>query len=279
MRKLLSILAITALFLTLSLPAYAAKGEVELAYVEWAETVASTNVVKAVLEDMGYDVDIISVSGAAMWKGTAAGDVDGFTGAWLPATHSSYKKQLGDEVVMLGKNLTGAKIGLAVPEYVDVDSIPELAKNADKFNNEIVGIDPGAGIMEKTDIAIKEYNLDDFEIIGSSGAMMTATLKNRIKNNEPVVVTAWTPHWMFSRWDLKYLKDPKKVYGEAEYIATVARKGLKEDKPEVYNLLKNFNWSLKDCQQVMLWTQNSSPAEAAKRWIKENPEKVAVWKK
>jgi glycine betaine/proline transport system substrate-binding protein len=279
MRKLLSILAITALFLTLSLPAFAAKGEVEMAYVEWAETVASTNVVKAVLEDMGYDVDIISVSAAAMWKGTAAGDVDGFTGAWLPVTQGDYKKQLEDEVVMLGKNLTGAKIGLAVPAYVDVDSIPELAENADKFNNEIVGIDPGAGIMQKTDKAIKAYDLDDFEVIGSSGAMMTATLKNRIENNEPVVVTAWTPHWMFSRWDLKYLKDPKKAYGEAEYIGTVARKGLKEDKPEVYNLLKNFNWSLEDCQQVMLWTQDSSPAEAAKRWIKENPEKVAAWKK
>ncbi|MFP4167672.1 MAG: glycine betaine ABC transporter substrate-binding protein [Desulfonatronovibrionaceae bacterium] len=278
MRKILSIMAIMTLFTALSLPASAAKGEVELAYVEWAETVASTNVVKTVLEDMGYDVDIMSVSAAAMWKGTAAGDVDGFTGAWLPVTHSDYKKQLEGQLDLLGKNLTGARIGLAVPEYVDVDSIEDLQENADKFNNEIVGIDPGAGIMQKTDKAIDAYNLDDFEIIGSSGAMMTATLKTRIENNEPVVVTAWTPHWMFSRWDLKYLKDPKKVYGEAEYIGTVARKGLKQDKPEVYNLLKNFNWSLDDCQQVMLWAEDSSPEEAAARWVEENQDKVAAWK-
>jgi len=117
------------------------------------------------------------------------------------------------------------------------------------------------------------------EIVGSSGAMMTATLKNRIRQNKPVVVTAWTPHWMFSRWDLKYLKDPKKMFGEAEYIATIARKGLKEDKPEVHALLKSFTWTLADCQQVMLWMQDSSPEEAAQRWIKENPEQVAAWKK
>ncbi|MFO7816912.1 MAG: glycine betaine ABC transporter substrate-binding protein [Thermodesulfobacteriota bacterium] len=279
MRKILSILGILTLFITLSFPVYAGQKDVELAYVEWAETVASTNVIKAVLEDMGYDVDIISVSAAAMWKGTAAGDVDGFTGAWLPVTHSDYKEQLQDQVDLLGKNLTGARIGLAVPTYVDIDSIAELPANAEKFDSQIVGIDPGAGIMGKTEKAVEEYNLDDFEIIGSSGAMMTATLKDRIDNNKPVVVTAWTPHWMFSRWDLKYLKDPKKVYGEAEYIATVARKGLKEDKPEVYNLLKNFNWTLDNCQQVMLWSQESTPEEAAKRWIKENPDKVAAWKK
>lgn len=279
MRKILSILGILTLFITLSFPVYAGQKDVELAYVEWAETVASTNVIKAVLEDMGYDVDIISVSAAAMWKGTAAGDVDGFTGAWLPVTHSDYKEQLQDQVDLLGKNLTGARIGLAVPTYVDIDSIAELPANAEKFDSQIVGIDPGAGIMGKTEKAVKAYNLDDFEIIGSSGAMMTATLKDRIDNNKPVVVTAWTPHWMFSRWDLKYLKDPKKVYGEAEYIATVARKGLKEDKPEVYNLLKNFNWTLDNCQQVMLWSQDSTPEEAAKRWIKENPDKVAAWKK
>ncbi len=279
MRKILSILAVFVLFTTLSLPAYAGKGNVELAYVEWAETVASTNVVKTVLEDMGYNVNILPVSAAAMWTATAAGDVDGFTGAWLPVTHSEYKEKLQDKVDLLGKNLTGARIGLAVPTYVDIDSIKQMPNNAEKFDKEIVGIDPGAGIMQKTEKAIEAYGLNNYEVVGSSGAMMTATLKNKIENHEPVVVTAWTPHWMFSRWDLKYLKDPRKVYGEAEHITTVARQGLKKDKPEVYSLLKNFHWTLEECQQVMLWAQKSSPEEAARRWVDENPEKVSAWKK
>lgn len=267
------------LALILICPAAAnAQPEVELAYVEWAETVASTNVVKTVLEDMGYEVDITPVSAAAMWQATASGDVDGFVGGWLPATHSDYYEKLKDEVNVVNENLEGAKIGLAVPEYVDIDTIAELNANADMFGGEIIGIDPGAGIMGKTEKAIDQYNLDNMDLVSGSGATMTAVLKDRYEDKQPVVVTAWTPHWMFSRWDLKYLEDPKNTFGDAEHIATVVRKDLQEDQPEVYNFLKNFEWSLEDCQQVMLWIENSSPEEAAKRWVKENPEKIQTWK-
>lgn len=259
-------------------PVYAKEG-VELVYVEWAETVASTNVVKTVLEDMDYEVDILSVSAAAMWMGTASGDVDGFTGAWLPVTQGEYWEKLKDKVDFLGKNLVGARIGLAVPAYVEINSIDQLAAEAEIFDSEIVGIDPGAGIMHKTEKAVEAYGLEMFDTIGSSGAMMTATLQNRIKNRKPVVVTAWSPHWMFSRWDMKYLEDPKNIYGDAEYIGTVVRKGLRDDMPEVYNVLKNFKWDLNDCQQVMLWSRDRDPAEAARKWVDANPAKVEAWKK
>jgi glycine betaine/proline transport system substrate-binding protein len=259
-------------------PVYAKEG-VELVYVEWAETVASTNVVKTVLEDMDYEVDILSVSAAAMWMGTASGDVDGFTGAWLPVTQGEYWEKLKDKVDFLGKNLVGARIGLAVPAYVEINSIDQLAAEAEIFDSEIVGIDPGAGIMHKTEKAVEAYGLEMFDTIGSSGAMMTATLQNRIKNRKPVVVTAWSPHWMFSRWDMKYLEDPKNLYGDAEYIGTVVRKGLRDDMPEVYNVLKNFKWDLNDCQQVMLWSRDLDPTEAARKWVDANPTKVEAWKK
>lgn len=49
--------------------------------------------------------------GAAMWHATASGEVDGFLGGWLPITQKDYYAQLGDQVVDLGVNLTGAKNG------------------------------------------------------------------------------------------------------------------------------------------------------------------------
>ncbi len=110
-----------------------------------------------------------------------------------------------------------------------------------------------------------------------SGATMTAVLKNNVEDKKPVVVTAWSPHWKFSRWDLKYLKDPKKSFGGEEYIATVTRLGLEDDAPYAFSILKKFYWTMDECQQVMLWGRESSPAEAAARWVKENPDRVAEW--
>ncbi len=258
--------------------ALAGKDKVELVYVEWSCATASTNVVKAVLQEkLGYDVEITPVSAAAMWQALATGDVDGMTTAWLPVTHGHYLEKVADKVENLGENCAGAGIGMVVPQYVTISSIDELNAHANKFDGKIIGIDPGAGIMSKTEKAIETYGLK-MKLMDSSGAMMTATLGNRIKDNQWVVVTGWTPHWKFARWDLKYLKDPKGVYGGSEHIATVVRKGLKADKPEVYKVLDNFHWTLAEIGQVQGWNaEGADPYESAKRWIKENPAKVAEW--
>lgn len=259
--------------------AEAAKGTVKIAYVEWACATASANVVKAVLEEkLGYKVDLLPVSAAAMWQALASGDVDGITTAWLPHTHQHYLDKVKDKVVDLGVNCEGAAIGLVVPTYVTIDSITELNAHAQKFNGKIIGIDPGAGIMSLTEKAIKDYQLTDMKLMEGSGAMMTAVLRDKIKKKEWVVVTGWTPHWKFARWHLKYLKDPKGIYGGAEEIHTIVRKGLDKDKPEVYRFLDKFHWTLADIGQVMGWTaEGIAPEKAAKRWVKENPAKVNAW--
>ena len=253
---------------------------VELVYVEWSSEVASTNVCKAVLQEkMGYEVDDTPVSAAAMWQAVASGDQDGMVCAWLPTTHGHYLEKLKDDLVNLGPNLEGTKVGLVVPEYVTIDSITELNDNAEKFNGEIIGIDPGAGIMSKTEKALEDYNLTEFKLVEGSGATMTAALQSAINNKEWIVITGWTPHWKFARWDLKYLEDPQNLYGGAEYISTIVRKGLKQDMPEVYQFLDNFRWSPENMQELMVWNQedNADPYENAKRWIKENQRMVERW--
>jgi glycine betaine/proline transport system substrate-binding protein len=214
-----------------------------------------------------------------MWQAVATGDVDGMVAAWLPTTHSQFMNDLKDKVVDLGENLIGTKIGLVVPDYVTISSIEELKANADKFNGKITGIDPGAGIMSKTEDAIREYRLDNFELVEGTGAIMTAALADAIKDKKWIVVTGWTPHWKFARYGLKYLEDPRNIYGGAEHVNTIVRKGLKEDMPEVYNFLDKFNWNPEDMEQVMVWNQEegADPYETAKRWIEENKQKVDTW--
>src|SRR5699024_2979472 len=129
---------------------------------------------------------------------------------------------------------------LVVPDYVPINSIEQLNENKDKFNGEIVGIDAGAGIMKATEEAIPAYNLD-FDLLTSSEAGMTATLKKAIDKKRWVVVTGWRPHWMFSRFDVKMLDDPKGIYGQEEKIVAVAREGFKEDHPFVAKFIENMH--------------------------------------
>ncbi|MCO7245585.1 glycine betaine ABC transporter substrate-binding protein [Halomonas sp. Mc5H-6] len=254
------------------------KGTVNLAYVEWSSEVASTNVVRAVLEQEGYDVDMTSLSAAAMFQALSTGDADAIVAAWLPSTHENYMERVGDNVDDLGPNLDGTKLGLVVPEYTDVDSIADLNDNADDFNGEIIGIDPGAGLMSLTEEVVDTYDLD-LQLRSGSGATMTAALASAIENEEDIVVTGWTPHWMFARFDVKYLEDPENVYGGAEQIHTVVRDGLEEDMPEAYAILDAFEWTPEQMGEVMLMNQeeDSDPYENAKQWVEDNQDVVEEW--
>ncbi|WNK20921.1 glycine betaine ABC transporter substrate-binding protein [Halomonas piscis] len=253
------------------------KGTVNLSYVEWASTVASTEVMKVVLEQAGYDVETSSLSAAAMWQSVATGDTDAFLAGWLPATHEDYYAELEDELNDLGPNLEGAKLGMVVPEYSDVDSIEDMNDHVDSFNGKITGIDPGAGVMRLTEKTIDEYDLD-YDLVSGSGATMTAALKSAIDSNEDIAVTGWTPHWMLARWDLKFLDDPKETYGGSEKIHTIARQGLEDDMPGAYAILDAFEWSSDDMNEVMLMQEEGNdPAAAAEEWVENNPDKVNEW--
>lgn len=256
------------------------KGTVHLAYVEWSSEVASTNVMRVLLEQAGYDVKMTSLAAAAMWQSVATGDADALLAAWLPTTHKDYYESLGDQIDDVGVNLDGTKLGLAVPQYSKLNSIEDLQDkaNAEAVNKEIIGIDPGAGLQRLTEDVVKDYDLK-VRLRDGTDATMTAALGNAIENNEDIVVTAWTPHWMFARWDIKYLDDPKGIYGGAEQIHTIARKGLKEDMPEAYAILQNFKWTPEDMGEVMLMNEQGGgdPYDNAKKWVAEHPEKVNAW--
>ncbi len=251
---------------------------INLTYVEWDSEVASTHVLGEVLKQQGFKVNMTPLDNAIMWESVAKGESDAMVSAWLPSTHDAQFKQYKDSIDLLGTNLEGAKVGIVVPSYMDVDSIDDLKDEAGKV---ITGIEPGAGVVAAAEKTMSEYsNLSDWKLETSSSGAMVVTLDQAIKNKQPIVITGWSPHWMFSKYDLKYLEDPKKSMGDTESINTIARKGLKDDQPEAYKILEKFNWETKDIEEVMLKVNNgTSPEEAAKEWIDANPDKVAEWTK
>lgn len=260
--------------------AQAEKKDLTIAYVEWSDAVVATNIIKTVLEDKGYTVKIVPLSGAAMWQAVATGEADAMVAAWLPATHAAYNAKLKDKVVDLGPNVTGAKIGWAVPTYVDITTIEDIKKDPAKFGGKVIGIDPGAGLMKASEKAIKDYALP-VKLVEGSDATMVAALKDAYTKKEPIVVTTWTPHWMFAEWDLKYLADPKGVFGGEETVNTVVSTKLKEEAPEAYKILDNFSLSLDDEQKVMVENNKpgADPAATAKAWVAANKAKVDAWTK
>jgi glycine betaine/proline transport system substrate-binding protein len=250
---------------------------ITLSHMSWDDSLASTAVIANVLEDEGFQVDLVQLDPAFIFSSLVTGDSDFSVSPWLPVTHASYIEEYGDQLDVIGPHMEGAKVALVVPAYMEeVESIEDLT---DQANKTVTGIEPGAGITQQVNKVMDTYsNLSDWEHQQSSTGAMLTELRLAYNNQEEIVIAGWTPHWKFLEFDLKVLEDPQSVFGVEESITTVARQGLEEDNPVAYQIIENFKWDVEDVQEVMLHLQEGlSPDEAARVWMDENPEKVAEW--
>lgn len=245
----------------------------------WDEGIAASELWKAILEEEGYTVNLEYADVAAVYLGISEGSYDLVLDTWLPITHEQYIKDYGDNMVDLGYWNDEAKLTIAVNEDAPIDSLDELAANADLFNNEIVGIEAGSGLVTITqDEVVPGYGLESMNLITSSTPAMLAALSKASTDGDNIAVTLWRPHWAYSAFPIKDLKDPKGLLGDAEKIHSYASTTFSDDYPEVAEWIKGFKmpsdtlYSLEDAMFNGTDTDEYGPIVAD--WISENQDWV-----
>lgn len=256
------------------------KGTVTIGYLNWQEDVAVTYLWQEILRRQGYMVELKNLDVAPLYVGLSKGNIELFLDGWLPITQKAYWETYKNQLDDYGSWYLGeAKIGLVVPGYVGANSIDELNRYQSEFNGQIIGIDPGAGIMKAAARATKDYNLN-YKLVQGSEAAMVAALDKACREKKWIVITGWSPHWIFAKYDLKYLKDEKKSFGYAEGLHILANKRFKQEAPEVVSMLRKFK--LNDSQigglEDML-QKGMDPQAVARKWISENRKLVESWTK
>lgn len=276
---LVQTLGVSALALSGGAALAQAKPTLKIGFVDgWSDSVATTNLAAAIMRSkLNVNVELVPLAAGIMWQGVARGDIDMTLSAWLPVTHEAYLTSFKDKVQIVGANYPGAKIGLIVPDYVKATSLADLNNFRADFDNRIVGIDAGAGVMKKTEEAIKAYGLE-MRLQPSSGPAMAAELDRAYRAKKSIAVTGWIPHWMFAKYKLRFLADPKTIYGAEEHVDSVINPGLNTKAPAVVAFLKKFSWKPEEIGAVMLAVEGGAkPAEAAEKWMNDNAARVAGW--
>lgn len=217
------------------------KGTITLGFLpSWTDGLSTAYLLENRLEALGYTVEMEELTDAGpLYAGLAQGDVDIYPSAWPELTHAGYMEQYGDDIEDLGAYYDDAKLTLAVPSYVDIDSIEDLAGQASRFDGKIYGIEPGAGLTKQTqESALPGYGLDgEFELVTSSTAAMLAQLDSAIAAEEDVVVTLWRPFWANDAYDVKDLEDPQGLMGDPEALHFLGTAGFAEEHPEAAELI------------------------------------------
>ena len=250
---------------------------ITIGYIPWDEGIASTFLWKEILEERGYKVTTTQYAAGPLYTGLATGQVDFQTDSWLPTTHAEYWKKYGKQLDDLGSWYGSTSLELTVPSYVkDVNTLADLKTHASEFGGKITGIEPSAGMMGllKTKV-LKEYGLQgSYDVVDGSTPAMLAELKRAYAKKQPIVVTLWSPHWAYSDYKLKKLKDPKNAWGKGDGVHTVSRKGFAGDNPDVGKWLKDFKMTESQLTGLEAQIQKSGKGgeqDAVRTWLKQHP--------
>ncbi len=261
--------------------------EVKFGYVNWPGVTMKTHVSKRVLETLGYEVTMDSYTQQVLFTGMENDEIDAFLGNWIPTMKVNFEpyKEKG-VVVNVQTNLEEALYQTAVPEYVweaGVKSMADLHKHAEKFDKQIVGIEPGndGNQIIKQAIDNNTYNLKDWELVTGSTAAMLAAVGKATKNEEWIAFNGWEPHWMNVKYDIKYLKDPEGIWGDADRVDTAARPELEKEAPNFWKFLDQFKVTGKMQSKWILEYQEKErdPKKVADEWLANNLDQAKEWVK
>jgi glycine betaine/proline transport system substrate-binding protein len=150
---------------------------------------------------------------AEAWAQLATNRADVFFSGWMP-TQAEFARQAGERVARLGTLATDARLGLAVPQWMDVETLADLAAGG----GVIYAIDPDSKLSHLTRRAIEDYGLTRWRLDERNEPYLWDKLREAEREHQPVVVTAWTPHALFAEFPLKFLADPRGIYGDSDTI-------------------------------------------------------------
>lgn len=285
-------LACTAAILTLAAaPASAADGEacktIRLSDPGWTDITATNGVASFLLETLGYEPDVKTLSVPIGYQSMKNGEIDVFLGNWLPSQQSFIDDlNAAKAAEVLNRNLEGAKFTLAVPSSVaatGVKDFADLAAHADAFGRKIYGIEPGApantNIQKMIDSG--DFELKDWELVESGEQAMLAQVERAAKDEKPIVFLAWAPHPMNARFDISYLSGGDAYFGPnfgGAEVFTLSRTGWADSCPNAATFFKQLTFTV-EMENVLMGEilAGADADDAAKAWLKENPAAFEPW--
>lgn len=255
----------------------------------WTDITATNGVAAVVLEALGYEPDVKTLSVPIGYQSMKNGEIDVFLGNWMPAQQAFIDDLNASQAIeVMAKNLEGAKFTLAVPTAVadkGIKDFADLGKNPDEFESKIYGIEPGApanaNIQKMIDAG--EFGLKGWELVESGEQAMLAQVERASKEGKGVVFLAWAPHPMNERFDLTYLSGGDAYFGAnfgGAEVYTLARTGWSGSCPNAATLFKQMTFDV-SMENVLMGEilGGKDSKEAATEWLKANPAVMDAWLK
>ncbi len=256
--------------------------------VGWSDIAATTGLASVVLEGLGYSPKTTLASVPITFAGLKSKQIDVFLGYWNPSMTPMIEPfvKAGQIKVLDQPNLVGAKYTLAVNSTAfdgGLKTFADITKFRKELDGKIYGIEAGndGNLLIQRMIDKNEFGLKDFKLVESSEAGMLSEIQRASRLKKWIVFLGWEPHPMNVQLKMKYLEGGDTVFGpnfgEAK-VYTAITTDYQTRCPNAARLIGNLQFSTDLENQVMVPITNKvKPNDAARDWLKKNPEVLKKW--
>ncbi|QOR37998.1 glycine/betaine ABC transporter [Billgrantia diversa] len=267
-----------------------ASDELRLVVPPWPGVTVKSEILAQLAKPLGYQVEALEISSTVGYQTLQSGESDVFLAGWLPSQQQSYDAAMeAGGIVDLGNNVTGARMGFAVPGYVHEAGITHAEQLADaevreRFGGEIYSIESGSTVSDHLHEAVEAdtYGLGSWNLRESSTPGMLAEVDAAKREERWILFYGWTPHWMAPAYDMEILDDPEGVFGEnngQSDVRTIVARDYHAANPNMVRLLDQFELTADEQSEFIrdYGLEQGDLETVARDWLQANPERVSTF--
>lgn len=276
--------------------------ELKVGQFSWTAAAVETQIISRIAQDhpeLGVkSVKAVAVDPAPGWVGLGRGDLDLLPEVNLP-NQQAFADKAQAKTSLVSETYGGAVQGWFVPRYAvegpdapakGLTSIDQLNQYKGVFDDTLYDSDPGWVTTAQNTKRLKAFDLD-LKHSNSSEAALVAQVKRAFAKKQPILLYFFKPHWLFQKYDLVQLKEPKPYTkgcfeggNDACAIPTLAawiaaRKDLEQRAPKFYAALKQVKIPIGDIEQALdaVDQQKQTPEQVAQAWVEKHRAEIDRW--
>jgi len=303
----------------MSVSTFAQAADVVIGVPNWPSVRITAHVLKVVLEDnLGLEVELQNGTNPVVFEAMDSGSMQVHPEVWMPNQVNLHKKFVKEKkTVRMNPNGVAADQAMCVTKDTSVRTgivnlsdltNPDMAKKFDSDGDGKGEIWIGAAGWASTNvekIRAKSYGYaDTMKLKEMDETLALAEVDNAIAQKKNIVFFCYTPHHMFSLYDLVILKEPaydaakwkviqptddpdwlKKsdaaVAWDKAYLHIHYAASLEKTHPAAAKILSKVKLDTDTISAMTyaLVVKKSDPAEYAKKWVADNGSTVDNWLK
>lgn len=282
---------------------------IRLALNEWTGQHITTRIAGEVLREMGYNVEYVTAGYIPQMEGIGRGNITATLELWEQTIGEHYHNAIETgNVVPMGDTGVVTREGFIYPPYLE-DLCPGLPDY--KALNECAGhlatsdtypkgrvIDYPVDWDPDTSQRLEALGIDFVaQPPGSEGAAV-AEIRSAVAREQPILVTFWQPHWLFSKFEMKWVELPESTdacyedpsWGPnpdmthdcgwpAGWVRKVAWKGMEDKWPAAHEFLRIYQIdnSIQGELMFQVDVEEVPLEEAVEEWMAGNEDIWQGW--